>query len=553
MKPDSSPDPKLQAVESLPLGPTQEYEGHTFSVPGSVRILGMCHTIDCPAESVDPYQDPASWPITDQQREQYIRSFQIERERWHRHGDVSRELDALERLRSNLPADAPPWALLLAAERACNAIELYNSKKIGKFGLVPARVGINSLTFADGVCSGKAIDVPMLRYLEFAKRTEIDPEVLRFCMVTGVCAAVLSAPDDVNREGLLILQLRSPEFNFPYGGVPGASIAGYLNVRRDTGGKSEVERYIDEINGVSEGILPVTNKLIFDHLSQEGREELGLPRKFIDPESARILGVIEDLAAPHHEIGVAAHLPFTFAQHARRGARHSLQLIQAKQHPHEFAEHFVGIPPTPANILVLVGQGPPMPPTHLATFVLWGYQKAVEIVGERAAKVWLAEAQECARNNALAMNSTVEDYYRAHPETFFQPNSHEVQKLAKYLSQEVPKIVQETGPLLDRIDQEIPTRHPIAVVWGWLKEAIQAGQLSLEALDTLAPNAYAMWKGVLHTPDPHAGYDPRRLPEEQGLMDQRQHLELLENQFNQGPGRFDWGTVHQMEALARSG
>ncbi len=521
-------------------------EQPTFLVPGSVELLGLCHTIDCQA-GADPFLDPDQWPISEDEKAGYLIAMERERGRWQGHDKVREALESLDQL---LLEGATSLTVLGAAERALNAIAVYESKVPGKFGMVPIRAGLDELQFIDGVCRGRAIEVPMLRYLEFAKAGEQDLERLRFSMVTGVCAAALSSPDPSNPLGLLLLQLRSPEFNYPYGGVAGAGIAGYLSVAREKGGRSDLERYLRELDGEREGILDITNDLVFGHIGREGREEMGLPANTIDRVNSRILGVVKDLAAPHFEIGVEVRLPFEFARHARMGAHHSLRLLRERQHPHDFGEHFVGIPPTPRNVLTLAQKGPPMPPTHLATYVIWAYTRTAEFAGEKAARGFLKDAEEGALSNFENFRQSVEKFYQDTPEKYLQVGKHDRSKLTQFRAQQM---TESRGVEVDFISKmaEIPDGHHIKDVWEWLLQAKQRGVVKESELQGHAEIAWAMWNKVVHSPNPYGGYDPRRIPEEQGLLPQREAIECLVDEFNQGnQGRFDWGTVELMKEEA---
>lgn len=506
-----------------------------------VRVLGLFNSVSVQAIS-DPYKDPEHYPVTAQALERYQAALSADRLKWQGYADVEKHLLQYERLLAESKSgDRDSKDVLVAAETALSAIDRHLGKRLGKYGLLPLE-DENSFEVKNGVFRARTFEVPMVRYLEFARKG-VNEETLRFSRVTGACS-VLQTPREADFEhGFLIVQLRNAEKNSPYGGIPGAGIAGYLTAQPADAANSKVQAFSSLQSGNEPRIRDINNELLFEAIQREGREELGLAAGQMD--DFKVLGLSEDILTPHYEFGLSAKTLIPFSKLAERGARHTFQLLQKDHnvtHPHDFGEHFIGIPATPAAVLTLLSEGPPLPPTHLASYAMWGYQRMLDLSGDQStAAHWLENLSKAVGSHHQELGSKVYEFYRTHPERYFLACSHkELLRLEEFSKSFEKKTAGE-------LSQIIAAHDTPGQVWGWLEQASKSKPLPEAILKRCAISAIAMQRGIIVAPQINS-YDSYRTPENQGLEQQQKWLARLEERFEY----FHWGTKAAFQNLLES-
>lgn len=190
-----------------------------------------------------------------------------------------------------------------------------------------------------------------------------------------------------------ILQERSPK-NFFYGGVPGASVAGYLDGRLNTSGEKRGR------------INPVDTEFVINNGTKEMREEIGLfPH---DIEGIKITGFASDKTRVHDEFLLSATTKLSAEDFLFRAGMSDT---------HRFIEHSIIIDANKDTINKLLTEVKcPLPPTHLAAFIAAEYSQILEEEGPVSADEWKNEIQKRVNSNYQEIDEIVRQFYIDNPE-----------------------------------------------------------------------------------------------------------------------------------------
>jgi hydroxymethylpyrimidine pyrophosphatase-like HAD family hydrolase len=190
-----------------------------------------------------------------------------------------------------------------------------------------------------------------------------------------------------------IIQERSPK-NFFYGGVPGASVAGYLDADLITTGEMRAR------------INPIDTNFVTSNGVREMREEIGLyPR---DIEGVKITGFASDKVRVHDEFLLSAKTKLSAQDFLfRSGMGYS----------HRFIEQSIIIDANQETINKLLTEVKcPLPPTHLAAFIAAEYSLILEEQGIDAADEWKRHMQDRVNQNYRQIDEMVRRFYIDNPE-----------------------------------------------------------------------------------------------------------------------------------------
>ena len=285
-----------------------------------------------------------------------------------------------------------------------DAIENYRER--GK------KVGLRALQLVDdgtgSTLTARAKIVHFPTYTELAA-PDARQEMHDFADVTTVSMALATA------DGRLIIQHRaiskpyilqagSIQGNSLYADIPGASAAGHLDASMRTEQRKA---------GTPD---PVDKQYIFDAISKEVEEELGLEVAHV--KNMRIAGVANNNKKPNDEFLLLGELSLTI-QEVKELSRDSL--LNKGLGDADFAENFIDIENSPEDIKTLLTEVKcPMAPTHVALLVAAGYSLELARNGQAAADLWKQNLQAELNENYRQINQLVDQYYKNHPEALQQ-------------------------------------------------------------------------------------------------------------------------------------
>lgn len=190
-----------------------------------------------------------------------------------------------------------------------------------------------------------------------------------------------------------ILQERSPK-NFFYGGVPGASVAGYLDADLN-------------ISGDMRGrINPIDTDFITHNGIREMREEIGLYPRDID--DVKVTGFASDKVRIHDEFLLSARTKLSAQDFLFRSGMGD---------SHRFIEQSIIIDADQETITKLLTEVKcPLPPTHLAAFIAAEYSLILEEQGIDAAEEWKRQIQDKVNSNYKQIDEMVKKFYLDNPQ-----------------------------------------------------------------------------------------------------------------------------------------
>jgi hypothetical protein len=229
------------------------------------------------------------------------------------------------------------------------------------------------------------VNFPVYKCLALSGNSE---EVLDLSSSAGTAMIVRT------RDGKFVLQHRSIR-NALYGDIPGASVAGMLDAKRETEDRIKGTPDLIDTNSVRGNIL------------NEANEELALELSDFDL-SPPIIGLAHDNVQIHDEILFFADSNLTSEEikEKARTARRNRKLGDA-----DFEEKFVMIDGSVSAIERLLTQVQcPLPPTHAAAFVSTGYCLLLEQEGVEAANKWRDAMQERVNKNYQRIDKRVAEY-----------------------------------------------------------------------------------------------------------------------------------------------
>ena len=267
---------------------------------------------------------------------------------------------------------------------------IYSERSVGIIGLRNIRQQDNTL-----IVDIKPGD--FITYKEFS-RPESSTELLEMAVISGTSMVL------VTKDERLIVQLRSPR-NKLHADVPAASAAGYLDgkfYRSSKAGSATQERGT---------FRSIDTDFVKQNIIKEANEELGLDKE--DFSNLTIVGLIREKVQIHDGFLLLATSTLS-AEELREKSRNANMNI--KPSDEEFYEKFVDIPATPDAILTLLTEVKcPVPPDHIALFVIVGYSMILKEQGLEQANKWKDQMEISVRKNYLEINQLVERYYQDHP------------------------------------------------------------------------------------------------------------------------------------------
>lgn len=194
-----------------------------------------------------------------------------------------------------------------------------------------------------------------------------------------------------------------------YGGIPGASVAGYWNAEWEEYGTDQIKV---KDAGTEAAIANIHAEM--DHEVFLKPEDLIAPGA--DRPSTRIVGFVTDKINPHTEVMLYAKANLS-AEEIKQRAKESKK-NRAKD-DFDFDEDYFFIDGTPEAIeKLLTDVKCPLPPTHAAAFEEAGYMMVLQAKGLEAAKAWQNAMIEKIKTNYEAMDKLVQAYYAANPDVY---------------------------------------------------------------------------------------------------------------------------------------
>lgn len=274
---------------------------------------------------------------------------------------------------------------IAAAEDFEKKRQIYKERSVPTIGLRAIVIEGNTV-----IIDIKPIDFPT--YREFSK-PEASTELLDFSSAAAASTIVIT------KDNRLILQHRSVR-NKLYGGIPGASVGGYLKGHFDPAREGR--------------FVPIDTEYIKDDAAREAKEELGLDRK--DFITLNIAGIAHEKTQIHDEILLFGQVNLTASEMKEKAIKTSRN---SKISEEEFYEKFLDIPATPNAIRTLLTEVKcPLPPTHIAAFVTAGYYMMLEQSGIKSAQEWKNNLQESIKKNYKDIAEIVKNYYEKNPKAF---------------------------------------------------------------------------------------------------------------------------------------
>lgn len=183
--------------------------------------------------------------------------------------------------------------------------------------------------------------------------------------------------------------------------VPGASVAGML----------------DAVPGEEKGKpKAVDTQSILDHIYKETGEELGLDRA--DLKNVRIMGIARDNVKIHDELLLVtdSHLTAGEITEKSRNSKRNKNLGEA-----DFEEKYITIGGSSDNIKTLLTNSLcPLPPTHAAALITYGYTAMLEEQGKEQADIWKGEVEKGVKENYQRIDDTVKKFYDTYPQALLQ-------------------------------------------------------------------------------------------------------------------------------------
>lgn len=210
----------------------------------------------------------------------------------------------------------------------------------------------------------------------------------------------------ITADNRLLVTHRSSK-NDPYGDMPGASVAGYIDAQFDRKTRT---------------IKPLTTQDVKDNIVREMEEELGLERN--DLTQLSLDGLVLEKSQVHHEFVFSGNLSLTSDEVKQKSIR------ERNMHPEEFEERFVDIEASPEAIFDLLTKlDCPIPPTHTAVFAATGYRLVLERDGLAKAQEYKSVLEEGVRKNSLRIDSLVENFYQQNPDVLSEPSPRQEAKI----------------------------------------------------------------------------------------------------------------------------
>lgn len=362
--------------EPLPLH-KPEFDGETFTIeylstsPNGFEVATReSHTR---RDRITPTtRDPI--PLHQDQREQ-LKIAMVDQMRFAEGDKAKTSLDNLRKAKTD-------QEIINITEDYQNKRKTYKERSVPTIGLRNIKLNNNIVTV-----DIKPVDFPT--YREFSK-PEASLELLNFASASATSIILIT------RNNRLILQHRSTR-NKMYGGVPGASVAGYLRGNFDSTEKGK--------------FVPIDTDYVKNDSAREANEELGLDRE--DFMTLKIVGIVHERVQVHDEFMLLGQTNLTAEEMKEKAMRTSRNRRLSEQ---EFDEKFVDIPADPDSITTLLTKVKcPIPPSHIAAFVSAGYYMMLEQFGMQKAMEWKNMLQDEVRTSYLEIDRMVEEYYLQNP------------------------------------------------------------------------------------------------------------------------------------------
>lgn len=193
----------------------------------------------------------------------------------------------------------------------------------------------------------------------------------------------------------LIVQHRSKN-NYPFGDIPGASVAGYLDGQLDPNNRGR--------------LIPIDTKKVKGNLEKELDEELGI--HVDDVDHIRITAIAKDKTRVHDEF-----LLFGISNLTTEQITQKVIARKKEKRPNDefdFEGNYFVIGGTPEAIFKLLTEVKcPLPPTHTAAFVAAGYSLMIDRDGLDSAKKWLSEIESGVKQNYEEIDAIVRKFWMA--------------------------------------------------------------------------------------------------------------------------------------------
>ena len=266
------------------------------------------------------------------------------------------------------------------------------------------------LTFRNIVVDGNEITADV-GYVSFPvynlfANVEESPELIELSANAATAMVLRSADNKLVIQHRAVAKQRLSDKKLTRGNaqfcdVPGASVAGMLDAK--PGEEKGKPKAID-------------THTILDTIYKETAEELGLEES--DVSAIRIMGIARDQVKIHDELLAIADSTLTAEQIQEKSRKSTRNKGLGDA---DFEEKYITIDATSDTIHKLLTESLcPIPPTHTAALVTYGYTAMLEEHGKEKADAWKQEIEVGVKKNYDRIDQKVQHHYDTFPKSLMQ-------------------------------------------------------------------------------------------------------------------------------------